>query len=112
MSAFGSKADICSAKGHVRFISESDIKCDIMECPLRANSGQYLTATLDKLLRRGRHSLFQLIENPAPQLRRIAFGDVDFARQRSQCTILRIQQPIEDCTPSIVQGRSQDIYCA
>jgi len=76
--------------------SESDIKCDIMECPLRANSGQYLTATLDKLLRRGRHSLFQLIENPAPQLRRIAFGDVDFARQRSQCAILRVEQPIEN----------------
>jgi hypothetical protein len=26
---FGSKADICSAKAHVRFIPESDIKCDI-----------------------------------------------------------------------------------
>jgi hypothetical protein len=26
---FGSLADICSAKGHVRFTPESDIKCDI-----------------------------------------------------------------------------------
>src|SRR5262249_9718357 len=26
---FGSKADICSAKGHVRFTPNSDIKCDI-----------------------------------------------------------------------------------
>jgi len=31
---FGSKADICSAKRHVRFAYESDIKCDKMECPL------------------------------------------------------------------------------
>src|SRR5262249_45403695 len=35
---FGSEADICSAKGHVRFTPESDIKCDIIECPLRAES--------------------------------------------------------------------------
>src|SRR5262245_14425714 len=26
---FGSKADMCSARGHVRFTPESDIKCDI-----------------------------------------------------------------------------------
>jgi len=26
---FGSKADMCAAKGHVRFTPESDIKCDI-----------------------------------------------------------------------------------
>src|SRR5262245_32543880 len=26
---FGSKADMCSAKRHVRFAPESDIKCDI-----------------------------------------------------------------------------------
>src|SRR5262245_11727720 len=26
---FGSKADMCSAKGHVRFTPKSDIKCDI-----------------------------------------------------------------------------------
>ena len=26
---FGSEADICGAKGHVRFTPESDIKCDI-----------------------------------------------------------------------------------
>jgi hypothetical protein len=36
---FGSTADMCSAKGHVRFTPESDIKCDIMECPLWAKSG-------------------------------------------------------------------------
>jgi hypothetical protein len=38
MSAMG-KADMCSAKRHVRFTPESDIKCDIIECPLRAKSG-------------------------------------------------------------------------
>src|SRR5215467_777785 len=32
---FGSKADICSAIRHVRFTPKSDIKCDIVECPLR-----------------------------------------------------------------------------
>src|SRR5262245_51670974 len=26
---FGSKADMCSAKGHVRFTPKSDIKCDM-----------------------------------------------------------------------------------
>ena len=36
---FGSKADICSAKQHVRFTPNSDIKCDTGECPLWANSG-------------------------------------------------------------------------
>jgi len=36
---FGSKADMCAAKWHVRFTPESDIKCDIVECPLWANSG-------------------------------------------------------------------------
>jgi hypothetical protein len=36
---FGSKAGICSAKSHVRFTPESDIKCDKMECPLWAKSG-------------------------------------------------------------------------
>jgi len=36
---FGSKAGICSAKRHVRFTPESDIKCDKMECPLWAKSG-------------------------------------------------------------------------
>ena len=35
---FGSKADLCSAKRHVRFTPKSDIKCDIVECPLTANS--------------------------------------------------------------------------
>src|SRR5262245_62405670 len=39
---FGSKADICSAKRHVRFTPESDIKCDIWECPLRTNSGHWI----------------------------------------------------------------------
>jgi len=29
---FGSKADICSVKSHVRFTPESDIKCDVTEC--------------------------------------------------------------------------------
>ena len=38
MSAMG-KADMCSANRHVRFTPESDIKCDIVECPLRAKSG-------------------------------------------------------------------------
>src|SRR5262245_32332936 len=36
---FGSKADMCSAKRHVRFSPNSDIKCDMVECPLWANSG-------------------------------------------------------------------------
>src|SRR5262245_23740396 len=36
---FGSSADICGAKRHVRFTPESDIKRDIVECPLWANSG-------------------------------------------------------------------------
>jgi hypothetical protein len=31
---FGSKADMCSAQAHVRFTPESDIKCDLVECPL------------------------------------------------------------------------------
>jgi len=30
---------MCSAQAHVRFTPESDIECDIMECPLWANSG-------------------------------------------------------------------------
>ena len=36
---FGSKADMCGAIGHVRLTPESDIKCDIVECPLWAKSG-------------------------------------------------------------------------
>jgi len=36
---FGSKADMCGAQAHVRFAPESDIKCDIVECPLWAGSG-------------------------------------------------------------------------
>ena len=36
---FGSKADMCSAKGHVRFTPESDIKCDIWGCPLWVKNG-------------------------------------------------------------------------
>jgi hypothetical protein len=35
---FGSKADVCGAPAHVRFTPESDIKCDIMECPLWATT--------------------------------------------------------------------------
>jgi hypothetical protein len=35
---FGSEADMCSAKRHVRFTPNSDIKRDIMEGPLWANS--------------------------------------------------------------------------
>src|SRR5262249_10920527 len=35
---FGSKADSCSAATHVRFTPASDIKRDIWESPLRANS--------------------------------------------------------------------------
>ena len=48
---FGSKADMCSAQAHVRFTPESDIKCDIVECPLRAKSGhsfEHLVGTSDK----------------------------------------------------------------
>src|SRR5262249_13683187 len=37
---FGSKADMCAAKRNVRFTPESDIKCDITECPLWANNEQ------------------------------------------------------------------------
>src|SRR5215471_19346978 len=36
---FGSQADICTAPAHVRFTPKSDIKCDMIECPLWANSG-------------------------------------------------------------------------
>src|SRR5262249_47699747 len=36
---FGSEADMCSAQAHVRYTPESDTKCDMMECPLWANSG-------------------------------------------------------------------------
>ena len=36
---FGSKADICGAQRHVLLYPRSDIKCDIMECPLWAKSG-------------------------------------------------------------------------
>src|SRR5262249_8516593 len=36
---FGSKGDSGSEKRNVRFTPESDIKCDIMECPLWADSG-------------------------------------------------------------------------
>jgi hypothetical protein len=36
---FGSKADMCSAKGHVRFAPESGhMRCN-NKCPLCANSG-------------------------------------------------------------------------
>jgi len=31
---------MCSAQAHVSFTPESDIKCDIMECPLLALSGR------------------------------------------------------------------------
>jgi hypothetical protein len=30
---------MCGAQAHVRFTPESDIKCDIMECPAMAKSG-------------------------------------------------------------------------
>ena len=40
---FGSKADICSAKRHVRFTPKSDIKCVKEECPLWAKSGRQRT---------------------------------------------------------------------
>ena len=46
---YGSKADICIAKGHVCFTPESDIKCDTGECPLWAKSG---------LMHRGKKRLF------------------------------------------------------
>jgi hypothetical protein len=36
---FGSKADMCSANGHVRFTPNSDIKCDVWGCLLWAISG-------------------------------------------------------------------------
>src|SRR5262249_50470186 len=43
---FGSKADMCSAKRHVRFAPESDIKCDTGECPLWAPSRHWLKPTV------------------------------------------------------------------
>jgi len=39
---FGSKADMCAALAHVCFTRNSDIKCDIVECPLWAKSGHRL----------------------------------------------------------------------
>jgi hypothetical protein len=36
---FGSKADMCSAKGHVRFTPESGHSQSEFQCPLSANSG-------------------------------------------------------------------------
>src|SRR5262245_12600608 len=35
---FGSEADVCDAQAHVSLSPESDIKYDISECPLWANS--------------------------------------------------------------------------
>src|SRR5262249_20473404 len=46
---FGSKADICSAKGHVRFTPESDIGCVPFGCPLRVKSG-HRAASFDHLV--------------------------------------------------------------
>src|SRR5262249_5912415 len=43
---FGSKADICSAQRHVRFTPESDIRCDMVECPLWAKSGHWRLSKL------------------------------------------------------------------
>ena len=84
------------------WVKTGHVQCQ-KACPLGTNCGQYLIAALDKFLRRGRHPLLQLIENPALQLRRVALGDIDFARQRGQCTILRVEQPIENGPFSIVE---------
>src|SRR5215475_12842253 len=48
--SFGSKADICGAKRHVRFAPESDIKCDIVACPLWANSRHHQNVFLSEFL--------------------------------------------------------------
>jgi hypothetical protein len=42
MSALGTKADMCVAKGHVCFTPESRHWCCTNQCPLRANSGYCL----------------------------------------------------------------------
>jgi len=34
------RADMCSARRYVRFTPESDVKYDIMECPLRPEADQ------------------------------------------------------------------------
>src|SRR5262249_5482273 len=47
---FGSKADICSAPTHVRFAPESDIKCNIMECPLPKADRRWTTLTRSAVL--------------------------------------------------------------
>src|SRR5262245_2889756 len=39
---FGSEAYMCSAQAHVRFTPKSDIKCDMAECPLWAESGHQM----------------------------------------------------------------------
>ena len=41
---FGSKADMCTAKGHVRFTPKSGHVQRISRCPLRARSGHLATA--------------------------------------------------------------------
>src|SRR5262249_740970 len=56
---FGSKADMCSARAHVRFTPESDIKCDVVECPLWAKSGHanlMMLATCNRISDRNRQS--------------------------------------------------------
>ncbi|HMF21873.1 MAG TPA: hypothetical protein VKG24_07080, partial [Pseudolabrys sp.] len=60
---FGSKADICGAKDHVRFTPDSDTKCDIMECPQRPIAD--ITHLFDHLVgaseQRRRHSEAQCL---------------------------------------------------
>src|SRR5262245_3106514 len=48
---------MCNAKGHVRFTPESDIKSDIMECPLRAKrtSGPVGLSAFDDLVGAGKN---------------------------------------------------------
>jgi hypothetical protein len=54
---FGSKADMCVAKRDVRFTPESDIKCDIKECPLWAKSGHIAAIPSTRSVDRALHPL-------------------------------------------------------
>ena len=69
---FGSKADMCSARAHVRFTPESDIKCDIVECPLWAiaDSRPIGLRGRDQSQQRSRH-IQAAIDSPVIARRRI-----------------------------------------
>jgi hypothetical protein len=69
-----------------------------------------MTAAFDKFplfLGRDHHFLSQSVKNPAPELRRIPLGDVDFFRQFGQRAVSWMEQPIENGTLPLIQGRSQ-----